>query len=121
MDGFSVEFFKFFWPNLKYFILRSINESVDNGNLSISQRRGVITCLPKGDKSRFYLKNWRPISLLSVIYKMASACIANRLKTVLPDIISEEQKGFMKGRFIGESTRLLYIKVNYITVLDYFS
>ena len=39
---------------------------------------------------------------------MASACIANRLKTVLPDIISEEQKGFMKGRFIGESTGLLY-------------
>ena len=39
---------------------------------------------------------------------MASACIANRLKTVLPDIISEEQKDFMKGRFIGESTRLLY-------------
>ena len=39
---------------------------------------------------------------------MASACIANRLKSVLPDIISEEQKGFIKGRFIGESTRLFY-------------
>ena len=93
--------------------------------LSLNVRRGVITCLPKGDKSRFFKKNWRPISLSSVIYKMASACIANRLKTVLPDIISEKQKGFMKSRFIGEkvldSYMILYIKVNYITVLDYFS
>ena len=57
LDRFSVEFFKFFWPNLKYFILRSKNELVDNGNLSISQRRGVITCLPKRDKSRFDFNN----------------------------------------------------------------
>ena len=55
LDGFSVEFFKFFWSNLKYFILRSRNESVVNGNLSICQRRGVITCLLKGDKSRFFI------------------------------------------------------------------
>ena len=31
--------------------------------LPISQRLGVISCLPKGDKLRQYLKNWRPITL----------------------------------------------------------
>ena len=39
---------------------------------------------------------------------MASAVIANRLKTVLNKLISEEQKGFISGRFIGENVRIIY-------------
>ena len=41
-------------------------------------------------------------------YKLASACIANRLKSVLPYIIKEEQTGVLAGRYIGENIRLLY-------------
>ena len=54
------------------------------------------------------LKNWRPISLLSVVYKMASTCIANRVKRVLDKLIHNDQKGFIKGRFIGENVRQTY-------------
>ena len=39
---------------------------------------------------------------------MASASIAARLKTVLNKLISTSQTGFIEGRFIGESTRLIY-------------
>ena len=39
---------------------------------------------------------------------MASAVIANRLKTVLDKLISEEQKGFITGRFIAENVRTIY-------------
>ena len=60
-------------------MLRAINYGFANGELSISQKQGIITCLPKGDKDKQLLKNWRPISLLSTIYKLASACIAERL------------------------------------------
>ena len=44
---------------------------------------------------------------------MATAVIANRSKTVLPDLISKSQTGFIKGRFIGENTRLVYDIMNY--------
>ena len=108
LDGFSSEFFKFFWCDLKEFVLRSLNEALDTGLLSISLRRGLISCIPKPGKTRLRLKNWRPISLLSVVYKMASTCIANRLKPVLDDLIHEDQKGFIKGRFIGENIRQTY-------------
>lgn len=108
LDGFSVDFLKLFWSELGIFILRSINEAYSTGSMSISQRRAVITCIPKGNKDRTNLKNWRPISLLSVIYKLASACISNRLKQVLPSVIHQDQKGFISGRFIGENTRLMY-------------
>ena len=108
IDGFSAEFFKMFWSKMKYFVLRSINRCYDKGILSISLRRCMVTCLPKGDKPRENLKNWRPISLLSVVYKIASATIANRIKPVLDKIIAKTQTGFISGRYIGESTRLVY-------------
>ena len=39
---------------------------------------------------------------------MASAVIANRIKTVSDKLISEEQKGFISRRFIGENVRTIY-------------
>ena len=108
MDGFTVEFFQLFWIDLGFFVLRSINYGYQSGSLSITQKQGIITCLPKPNKSRHLLKNWRPISLFNVVYKMASAVIANRLKTVLHKLISEEQKGFIAGRFIAENVRTIY-------------
>ena len=74
----------------------------------MTQKQGVITCLPKPNKSRHYLKNWRPISLFSVVYKLASSIIANRMKTVLDKLINQDQKGFIAGRFIGENVRFIY-------------
>ena len=73
IDGFPAEFFKMFWNDLKIFILRSLNESYDRGILPTSLRQTVICCLPKGNKPRNILKNWRPISLLSVLYKMTTS------------------------------------------------
>ena len=107
-DGFTVEFFKFFYCDIGHFYVRSINEGLNQGQLSITQYQGVITCIPKGDKPKQFLKNWRPISLLNVPYKILSSCIALRIQKVLPNIIHNSQKGFMKGRYIGENIRLLY-------------
>ena len=113
IDGFPVEFLKFFWNELKIFIQRSLNESYTKGILPQTLRQTIITCLPKGNKPRDELKNWRPISLTSVLYKMVTSVIAQRIKTVLPKLISHSQTGFIKGRFIGENTRLVYDLMNY--------
>ena len=117
-DGFTVEFFKFFYNDLKVFIRKSINEGYRDGKLSITQRQGIITCLPKGDKPKQFLKNWRPITLLNVIYKLASGSIAERIKQVLDKLISKEQTGFMSGRYIGENTRLIYDILHITDKLD---
>ena len=108
IDGFPAEFFKVFWVRLKNIVLRSINYSFKLGNLSTTMRQCIINCIPKGNKPREYLKNWRPISLINVTYKLASSSIANRIKQVLPIIISPAQSGFVDGRFIGDTTRLVY-------------
>ena len=60
------------------------------------------------NKDRALIQNWRPIPLLSVICKLASSAIAERLKKSLNPIISNCRTGFIKGRFISDSTRLVY-------------
>ena len=63
--------------------MRALNESCDDEELSSLQKEGLIICLPKGDKPRELIKIWRPITLLNVVYKIGSSCIASRIKTVL--------------------------------------
>ena len=46
-------------------------------------------------------------------YKLVSACIAERLKSVLPDIINKDQTGFSPGRYMGENLRLLSDLMDY--------
>lgn len=68
-DGFTAEFLKFFWNNLKYFIISAINGIlIKKEQLQISQRLGIISRLPKGDKTRQFMKNLRPITLLNVSF-----------------------------------------------------
>ena len=107
-DGFTVEFFKFFFRDLGFYLLQSLNEGFENGELSASQKQGIIVCIPKENKPKMFLKNWRPITLLNITYKLGSSILANRLKQVLPSIINNCQKGFLKGRYIGENIRLIY-------------
>ena len=81
--------------------------------MSNTQKLGVITCIPKPNKPKHFLKNWRHISLLNCTYKIASGCIANRIKKVLDKIIAKDQMGFIKGRYIGENIRLIYDIMQY--------
>ena len=46
-DGYTVEFFKIFWRQLSSFVIRSLNYGYLIGELSATQKQGVITCIPK--------------------------------------------------------------------------
>ena len=70
-----------------------------------SQYRGKITLMYKSGV-REDIKNWRPITLLNLDYKIIAKIYAERLKKVLPKIINSDQKAFLDGRQISESVRL---------------
>ena len=107
-DGYSYEFFKIFWEEIKFLMLNTFKEYLDKKKLSDQQKIGIITCLPKQGKDRRHMKNWRPITLLNSTYKIFSGLLANRIKTTLDSIIHNDQKGFVQNRFIGENIRLIH-------------
>ena len=106
-DGLQAEFYKYFWKELHADMIRSFNFAYDNGSLSISQRRGIITLIPKPNKDTALLDNLRPISLLNTDYKILTKAIAKRLEKVLPKVINPDQTGYIKNRYIGENIRLI--------------
>jgi len=106
-DGLTKEFYVTFWPDLNHDLLDSLNTSFSEGELSTSQKQGVITLLKKEGKDPLSLTNWRPVSLLNVDYKIATKAIANRIKPLLPKLVHPDQTGFIPGRYIGENIRLI--------------
>ena len=107
-SGFNYSFYKFFWRDLKTFITRCANYSYETGSLPTSQRYGLISVIPKGKKDQELLSNWRPLTLLNCVYKIISGAIANRINSILPKIIDQDQSGFVRGRFIGDSIRTTF-------------
>ena len=69
---------------------------------------GIITCIPKGEKPRQFLKDWRPVTLLNVLNKLISGCLGQRLKSTLNFLISDTQL------LIGENTRFIYDLMCYV-------
>ena len=77
-DGLTVEFYRYFWDIVGIYMVESFNYAFETGKLSISQHQGIISLIPKKKKDVEYLKNWRPVSLLNVDYKLATKTIATR-------------------------------------------
>jgi len=112
-SGYTFEFYKFFWRNIKHHIIKAVTYAFDNNKLAASQSIGMINIIPKDEKDKRYLKNWRPLCLLNSLYKLISGTLAERIKPNLDTIIHSDQKGFVSGRYIGEVVRTTYDIIQY--------
>ena len=115
VSGFSAEFFSFFWEQMENIIVEYINEAKSNQQLFVTHRRGVLTLIPKKG-NQLNLANKRPICLLDVIYKLIAKVISIRINRVIDKIVHKNQTGFIKGRFIGENTRLIADLMDYCMI-----
>ena len=64
------------------------------------------------------MRNWRPISLLNVDYKLAERSIAARLLKVIHHVVAEDQTCGVPGRYIDENVAFLRNVVSYATMFD---
>lgn len=118
LDGLTVDFYVFFWKDIRLLLFEALSECILNLNLSPTMKRGLITLIPKTDKDLLSIDNWRPISLLGTDYKLLALVYAIRLDSGLSDVISECQSAFMKGRNIHFHTRLIFDMLDYSHAIE---
>lgn len=98
-DGFQAGFFQKCWHFVGEEIWQAVEATKNSSSLLNEINNTFFTLILKKNDSAD-LGDFRPISLCNTIYKILSKCLANRLKTFLPTIISEEQTGFVANRSI---------------------
>ena len=112
-DGLTLGIYTLAWKFIKKPLLKSLQESVKIGELSAPQKQSVIRLIEKKDKDPALIKNWRPISLLNVDAKILAKLLADRLKSVLGDLIGPEQNAYVEGRNIHDGIRLIEQVIEY--------
>lgn len=95
-DGFNFCFFKESWNTLKDDILRVMAEFHQIGKLVKGFNPSFIVVIPKKEAA-LGLGDYRPISLISGLYKIISKVLAGRLSKVLDSIILDNQSAFIRG------------------------
>ena len=106
-DGMSTIFFQKYWDivgnDITCMVLNVLNSSMS----MVEINRTNIALVPK-TRNPTKMIEFRPISLCNVIYKLISKVLANRLKAILPQIISENQSAFLSERLITDNVLVAF-------------
>uniref|UniRef100_A0A803QEK6 Reverse transcriptase domain-containing protein n=1 Tax=Cannabis sativa TaxID=3483 RepID=A0A803QEK6_CANSA len=94
-------------------IVRLVQDFFLTGSLPTGLNHTNIVLIPK-KKQPTAMGDLRPISLCNVIYKVVSKVLANRLKVVLPIVISDTQSSFLSGRLISDNILVSFEIMHYL-------
>jgi hypothetical protein len=88
-------------------VTREVPAVLNGGDMPKSWNDTIIALIPKVQNPE-KVTDLRPISLCNVVYKLISKVLANRLKMILPDIITPTQSAFVPGRLISDNILTAY-------------
>ena len=112
-DGFPKEFYATFCSQLSPILTEVYKAMYYVGSLSDSQKTSYITLLCKDENGKENPKNYRPISLLNVDYKILTKVLCNRLRPLLSELIHPDQTCAVPGRSITDSCYLIRDQIEF--------
>ncbi|GKV17381.1 hypothetical protein SLEP1_g27896 [Rubroshorea leprosula] len=101
-DGFNFKFIKEMWEVIKGDIMGFVDDFQKHGKLVRGVNSSFIVLIPKVDNPQ-KIEEFRPISLVGVMYKIIAKLLAHRLSSILNGVIGENQMAFIGGRQLADS------------------
>ncbi|KAL3689203.1 hypothetical protein R1sor_015512 [Riccia sorocarpa] len=105
IDGFNVDALQVVWDFVGPVYSSAMQYCWSNETFPLGFMEGVITLVSKGTVPGV-ITSWRPITLLTSIYKIYAKLIATRLSLILPLFIPQHQQGFIYGRNVFNNVLL---------------
>ncbi|KAJ9539609.1 hypothetical protein OSB04_026115 [Centaurea solstitialis] len=112
-DGFSFGFVKKFWEVLKEDFMKALRWFWEKEALGPGCNASFVSLIPKV-ATPLSLNDYRPISLIGVLYKVIAKVLAHRLKKVIGKVISDPQSAFIKGRNILDGVLIANEVVDFV-------
>lgn len=102
-DGYNMDFFKKNWSLLQPDVMNMMHSFYRTGSFDKRINKPFLTLIPKRDNPTA-VNDFRPISLVGILYKIISKVLAGRLQGVMGELIGPNQFAFAKGRQILDSS-----------------
>ena len=112
-DGMSPIFYKSFWHIVGKDVTNVVLHALNSGFVLDSLNSTFITLIPK-IKDPKKVSDFRPISLCNVVYKLIGKVLVNRLKLILPYVVSDSQSAFLSRRLITDNVLVAFETLHYL-------
>lgn len=96
-DGYQAVFFKRAWSVVGEVVHHFVWKIIEEGDIPEDAAEAILVLIPKKDKPNS-MRDFRPLSICNVTYKLASKIIVNRLRDLVKDLVSPCQSSFVPGR-----------------------
>ena len=113
-DGMPSLFFQQFWAISGKVVTATVLDFLNHGICPPDFNKTQIVLILKV-KTPKKVTDYRPISLFNVVYKIASKTVVDRLKKILPSIISDTQSVFVHGRLITDNVLVAFETMHHIS------
>lgn len=112
-DGLNPAFYQSFWSVMGREVFACCKQWLDSVSFPYDLNNTNVVLIPKKDNAD-NMKDLRPIALCNVLYKILAKVLANRIKKVLPNIISENQSAFVQDRSITDNVLVAFELIHHL-------
>uniref|UniRef100_A0A803NYG4 Reverse transcriptase domain-containing protein n=1 Tax=Cannabis sativa TaxID=3483 RepID=A0A803NYG4_CANSA len=112
-DGMGPGFYQHHWDIVSTDLIALVSDFFNTGTFPSEYNTTNLVLIPK-KKNFSTMGDLRPIALCNVAYKISAKVLANRMRPLIGDVISETQSAFIPGRLISDNIMVAFEVMHYL-------